>query len=152
MSEMAPSNDSNARLLLWIRLLRSSRTIENELRERLRTEFGVTLPRFDVMAALHRRADGMLMSELSRFLMVSNGNVTGIIDRLVADEQVVRAQREGDRRTSIVKLTEKGRANFEQMAAAHEQWVDELFGGLSASDVSRMTTLLQTFTEQRSAR
>ena len=152
MNDMTPENDSKARLRLWIRLLRSSRTIENELRDRLRTEFGITLPRFDVMAALHRQADGMLMSELSRFLMVSNGNVTGIIDRLVADGQVVRAQREGDRRASIVKLTDKGRDDFERMAAAHEQWVDELFGSLSASEISSMTTLLQTFTEQRSAR
>ena len=77
---------------------------------------------------------------------------TGIIDRLVADGQVVRAQREGDRRASIVKLTDKGRGDFEQMAAAHEQWVDELFGSLSASEISNMTSLLQTFTEQRSAR
>ena len=79
------NNGSKARLRLWLRLLQSTRKIEAELRDRLRVNFSVTLPRFDVLAALYRKPEGMLMSELSRFLMVSNGNVTGIIDRLVAD-------------------------------------------------------------------
>ena len=93
--------DSKARLRLWIRLLRASRLIEAVARERLKAQFNATLPRFDVMAALFRKPDGMLMSEISRFLMVSNGNVTGIVDRLVSDGFVVRAQRNGDRRTLI---------------------------------------------------
>src|SRR5580704_15209512 len=87
-----------ARLRLWIRLLRASRLIEGVARERLKSQFNATLPRFDVMAALYRKPDGMLMSEISRFLMVSNGNVTGIVDRLVSDGLVARAQRNGDRR------------------------------------------------------
>ena len=78
-------SDSKSRLRLWIRLLRASRLIESVARERLKAQFNATLPRFDVMAALYRKPDGMLMSEISRFLMVSNGNVTGIVDRLVAD-------------------------------------------------------------------
>src|ERR1700722_13606979 len=81
----APSGPGKDRLRLWVRLLRASRTIESELRERLRQEFNTTLPRFDVMAALYRAPEGMLMSDLSRFLLVSNGNVTGIIDRLAAE-------------------------------------------------------------------
>ena len=104
------ASDSKARLRLWIRLLRASRLIEGVARERLKTQFNATLPRFDVMAALYRKPDGMLMSEISRFLMVSNGNVTGIVDRLVADGLVARAQRNGDRRTSFISLTRKGRA------------------------------------------
>lgn len=136
---------SKDRLRLWIRLLRSSRAIENELRERLRREFDVTLPRFDVLAALHREPDGMLMSELSRYLMVSNGNVTGIIDRLEADGQVVRARRDGDRRASIVRLTEKGRTEFEAMAGKHETWVAELLGTLVPDDVEKLSTVLHDF-------
>ena len=85
------------------------------------------------MAALYRKPDGMLMSEISRFLMVSNGNVTGIVDRLVSDGFVARAQRNGDRRTSFISLTRKGRATFAEMAAAHESWVDELLGGLTGA-------------------
>ena len=136
---------SKDRLRLWIRLLRSSRAIENELRERLRREFDVTLPRFDVLAALHRQPDGMLMSELSRYLMVSNGNVTGIIDRLEADGQVVRARRDGDRRASIVRLTEQGRTEFEAMAGEHETWVDELLSTLVPDDVQKLSTVLHDF-------
>ena len=88
------------KLRLWLRLLRASRGIEAELRARLRVAFGTTLPKFDVMAALARQGAGMTMTELSRFLMVSNGNVTGIIDRLVAEGLVVRLAHAGDRRTA----------------------------------------------------
>ena len=137
--------DSKARLRLWIRLLRASRMIEGETRERLKSRFGATLPRFDVMAALFRKPDGMLMSEISRFLMVSNGNVTGIVDRLVSDGYVVRSQRNGDRRTSFVRLTNKGRAVFSKMATAHENWIDELLGGLSVRDAEQLSAKLRSF-------
>jgi DNA-binding MarR family transcriptional regulator len=140
-----PAEDpsSKARLRLWLRLLQSTRKIETELRERLRVNFSVTLPRFDVLAALYRKPEGMLMSELSRFLMVSNGNVTGIIDRLVADGMVARAQRDGDRRTSIVKLTNKGVLDFELMALAHEEWVSELLAEFSSKDAESLSTMLE---------
>src|SRR4029077_8952600 len=124
-------SDSKARLRLWIRLLRASRLIESVARERLKVQFNATLPRFDVMAALYRRPGGMLMSEISRFLLVSNGNVTGIVERLAIDGLVVRAQRDGDRRTSFVRLTAKGRAAFAEMSAAHEVWIDKLLGGIA---------------------
>jgi DNA-binding MarR family transcriptional regulator len=137
--------DSKARLRLWIRLLRATRLVEGETRERFKTRFNVTLPRFDVMAALWRRPDGMLMSEISRFLLVSNGNVTGIVDRLVRDGLVVRAQRDGDRRTSFVRLTAKGRAAFAEMAAAHEAWIDELLGGIAARDAEQLSIKLKSF-------
>src|SRR5919109_4355463 len=114
--------DSKEKLRLWIRLLRASRLIEAELRERLARQFDTTLPRFDVMAALYRTPEGMLMSDLSRFLLVSNGNVTGIVDRLVSEGLVARARRNGDRRTSMVCLTEAGGAQFRAMATAHEGW------------------------------
>ncbi|MEM7427931.1 MAG: MarR family transcriptional regulator [Pseudomonadota bacterium] len=143
------STESKARLRLWVRLLRTSRAVENEIRERLRTEFDVTLPRFDVLAALFRQPDGMLMSELSRFLMVSNGNVTGIIDRLVADGLVERAKRNGDRRTSMVRLTPKGRTDFETMARTHESWINDLLGGLPPDEVEAVSSVLHSFAEYR---
>jgi DNA-binding MarR family transcriptional regulator len=138
-------SDSKARLRLWIRLLRASRLIEGVARERLKSQFNATLPRFDVMAALYRGSDGMLMSEISRYLMVSNGNVTGIVDRLVADGFVARAQRNGDRRTSFISLTRKGRATFSDMAAAHERWVNELLGGVPVRDAEQMSAKLKSF-------
>ena len=140
-----PEADSKARLRLWVRLLRASRLIESAARERLKSQFNATLPRFDVMAALFRQPDGMLMSEISRFLMVSNGNVTGIVDRLVSDGFVVRSQRNGDRRTSFISLTRKGRAVFAEMAAAHEKWVDELLGSVSARDADQLSAKLKSF-------
>lgn len=133
------------RLRLWIRLLRASRSVEAELRERLKEGFGSTLPRFDVLSALHRRPDGMAMSDLSRFLLVSNGNVTGIVDRLVADGLLVRSKRDGDRRTSIVRLTDAGSAAFERMAAAHETWIDELLGSVSLDDAQSLAAMLKGF-------
>jgi DNA-binding MarR family transcriptional regulator len=125
--------------------LRATRLIESEVRERFKSKFGATLPRFDVMAALYRRPDGMLMSEISRFLMVSNGNVTGIVDRLVSDGFVVRAQRNGDRRTSFVSLTRKGLSAFEDMAAAHERWVDELLEKVTVREAQQLSSKLKTF-------
>ena len=133
------------RLRLWIRLLRVARIVENELRDRLKRDFDTTLPRFDVMSALHRQPDGMLMSDLSRFLLVSNGNVTGIVDRLVSDGFVVRSNREGDRRTSIVRLTTEGSSRFVAMAAAHEAWIDELLRDIGEDDAARLSSMLKAF-------
>ena len=141
----APSGPGKDRLRLWVRLLRASRTIESELRERLRQEFNTTLPRFDVMAALYRAPEGMLMSDLSRFLLVSNGNVTGIVDRLVSEGLVARARRNGDRRTSMVRLTEEGSKAFGIIAAAHETWIGELLGTVSEDDARRLSGMLKSF-------
>ena len=138
-------SDSKARLRLWVRLLRATRLVESETRERFKSKFNVTLPRFDVMAALYRKPDGMLMSEISRFLLVSNGNVTGIVDRLAQDGFIVRSQRNGDRRTSFITLTRRGRAAFAAMATAHEHWIDELLGGVSARDAEQLSAKLKSF-------
>ena len=133
---------SKLKLRLWIRLLGATRVIEIDLRQRLRAHFGVTLPRFDVMAALARKDAGMTMTELSRYLMVSNGNVTGIIDRLVAEGLVVRLADEEDRRATFVRLTPKGAQQFQTMAKAHEQWVGEILAGCSREDADTLIGLL----------
>jgi len=140
-----PLSASKEKLRLWIRLLRASRIIEGELRDRLSKEFDTTLPRFDVMAALYRTPDGMLMSDLSRFLLVSNGNVTGIVDRLVSEGLVTRARRNGDRRTSMVRLSDGGINAFAAIAAAHERWVGELLGDVSEDDTKRLSVMLKAF-------
>jgi DNA-binding MarR family transcriptional regulator len=129
---------SKQRLRLWIRILRAARAIEAEVRDRLRVNFDVTLPQFDVMAALERKPDGMTMTELSRFLMVSNGNVTGIIDRLVADKLVVRQAPANDRRAIIVKLTPRGLKDFLAMAKAHQGWVDNLLSEFDAAEAEAL--------------
>ena len=137
-----PEPASKQKLRLWLRLLRASRAIEAELRARLRVEFGTTLPKFDVMAALARTGAGMTMTELSRFLMVSNGNVTGIIDRLVAEGLVVRLAHAGDRRATFVRLTPKGAQQFQAMAKAHEAWVGELLAEVGREDTDTLVGLL----------
>jgi DNA-binding MarR family transcriptional regulator len=131
----APLARTKQRLRLWIRLLRATRAIEAELRDRLRVQFAMTLPQFDVMAALCLEENGMTMTELSRRLMVSNGNVTGIVDRLVAEQDVRREAPAQDRRAFIVRLTPKGAARFAVVAAAHEQWVEQLLSDFGAEEM-----------------
>jgi len=125
---------SKQRLRLWLRLLRTTRAMEAELREHLRLQFAITLPQFDVMAALVRKSDGMSMTELSRMLIVSNGNVTGIIDRLVAVDLVARLPALRDRRALVVRLTPKGQALFANCARAHQEWVDRLLSDFDAAE------------------
>jgi len=134
---------SKRRLKMWIRLIAATRAAENELREFLRTRHDTTLPRFDVMAALYRCPDGTSMSELSRMLLVSNGNATAVVDRLEADGLVRRTPSASDRRTVIVALTREGILRFERMAADHERAVAEHFAHLSDADVETLTAILK---------
>jgi DNA-binding MarR family transcriptional regulator len=131
------------RLRLWLRLLKATRLVEGALRERMRAERGTTLPRFDVMAALYRAGEGLRMSDLSGVLMVSNGNVTGIVDRLEAEGLVERVAVAGDRRAVRVRLTARGREAFEDMAEEHEVWVDGLLSGLTPSETETAARLLE---------
>lgn len=134
---------SKARLRLWLQLLKLSSGIEGELRRRLRDRHDTTLPRFDVMAALARHRDGLKMSDLSRYLKVSNGNVTGIVDRLVEEGLALRVAVPGDRRANLARLTPKGEAAFADLAAQHEAWIDELLAPLSDSDTQTLMGLLK---------
>ena len=142
------SDLSKRRLKLWIRLLGVTRGAENRLREYLRVEHGTTLPRFDVMAALFRRRDGVTMSELSRMLLVSNGNATAVVDRLEAEGLVRRTPSETDRRTVYVALTETGLASFETLAADDERAVDAIFSALSEDDLDRLTEVMKRMGKQ----
>lgn len=133
---------SKSRLRLWLRMLKLTRRMEAELRENLRKEFATTLPRFDVMAALHRYPDGLRMSELSGVLRVSNGNVTGIVERLVEEGLVLREQLPGDRRSFRVRLLPKGQAEFSKQAEAHEIWVNDLLDPVPQDRAERLISLL----------
>jgi DNA-binding MarR family transcriptional regulator len=125
-------------LRLWLRLLSCTVRIENKIRLRLRREFDTTLPRFDLMAQLERTPAGLRMNELSRQLMVSGGNVTGITDQLEREGLVARTPCPGDRRAFTVKLTLTGLKRFREMAARHEQWIVELLGGLTREEQETM--------------
>ena len=134
---------SKERLRLWLKMLKATRAIEADLRERLRTEFQTTLPRFDVMAALNRHPSGLKMSELSGVLKVSNGNVTGIVDRLTSDRFIIREPVPGDRRAARVRLTRRGEEEFARQAVAHETWIDELMGNVTARQVANASHIFE---------
>src|ERR1700731_3605577 len=129
-------------LRLWLRLLSCTVRIENKIRLRLRREFNTTLPRFDLMAQLERTPGGLRMNELSRQLMVSGGNVTGITDQLEREGLVARTPCPGDRRAFTVKLTVIGVKRFREMATRHEQWIVELLGGLTREEQEMMNSEL----------
>jgi DNA-binding MarR family transcriptional regulator len=129
-------------LRLWLRLLTCATLIEGEIRARLRRDFDTTLPRFDLMAALDRAPAGMSLGDISKRMMVSNGNVTGLAARLEAQGLVERRVHPGDRRAQLLRLTPKGRRDFARQSAAHESWIADLLGGLSAAERAALFRLL----------
>jgi DNA-binding MarR family transcriptional regulator len=131
--EARAAADDHAAVKLWLRLLSCSTQIERIIRKRLRAQFDTTLPRFDYLAQLERHPHGLRMNALSRYLMVTGGNVTGLTDQLVAEGLVERIDDPDDRRALIVRLTSAGRRQFMRMARAHEQWLVELLEGFDAT-------------------
>lgn len=131
-------------LKLWLRLLACTHRIEGAIRNRLRSEFETTLPRFDLMAQLERHPDGLTMGELSQRMMVTGGNITGITDQLEAEGLVQRVVPPDDRRSTIVRLTAAGRRQFRRMAATHEGWIVDLLAGWSADEKTQVQALLGT--------
>ncbi len=136
------------RVRLWLRLLKVVRGLEQELRDTLRREHNTTLPRFDVMSALSRHPEGLKMSQLSGVLRVSNGNVTGIADRLSDEGLVERIPVPGDRRAMMLRLTPEGAAQFARQAQAHEDWINEKLRGISSEEARAMAARLQAFAAQ----
>ncbi len=135
-------SDHKLELRLWLRMLTCSTMVEAEIRRRLREQFGVTLPRFDLMAQLEKAPGGLTLGELSRRMMVSNGNVTGLVERLSSDGLLERRTNASDGRSALVALTDAGRAAFARMAGAHGDWIAELFHDLSDTDIERLIALL----------
>ena len=141
-AESRASETDHASLRLWLRLLTCTTMLERHVRERLRERFDITLARFDLMAQLARAPKGLRMSELSRRLMVTSGNVTGLTDQLVAEGLVVRRETPDDRRVYTVRLTGKGRRQFEAMAVEHERWIVELLAQMPAAERDALYHLL----------
>ena len=131
--EARAAPDDHSAVRLWLRLFACSAQIEREIRARLRQRFGTTLPRFDYLAQLERHPQGLKMNALSRYLMVTGGNVTGLTDLLVAAGHVERLPDPADRRSLFVRLTPAGREHFTRMAAEHEAWLIELVGSFDGN-------------------
>ncbi len=142
--EMRAHAEHHASLRLWLRLLSATTRIEDTTRQRLREQFGITLPRFDLMAQLEREPQGLSMGELSRRMMVTGGNVTTIVDQLEREQLVQRQAQPHDRRAFIVRLTTAGREAFVAMAQAHETWVVELLSPLTDAQQEQLHQLLGT--------
>ncbi|AKM08484.1 MarR family winged helix-turn-helix transcriptional regulator [Pelagerythrobacter marensis] len=136
---------------LWLRLLACTRTIEKQVRRRFADRYDITLPRFDIMAALDRHPEGMTMGQLSQALLVSNGNVTGVVQALVRDGYVGVAPSPTDGRSSIVRLTEQGRQCFDGLAEAHQDWIDAMLGGLERDQQGALLELLGTLKDSLAA-
>ena len=144
--DMPTVGKGHLELRLWLRMISCSMKMESILSQRLRKEFKTSMARFDVMSQLERFPDGLTMSELSRRLIVSNGAITGLVDKLVEAGLVTRREDPNDRRSMIVRLTRKGRDNFLRMARRHEEWVVSILGELSSeaqSELLQNLTLLQ---------
>ncbi|MDI9335111.1 MAG: MarR family transcriptional regulator [Cytophagales bacterium] len=135
-------------LRLWLRMLTCTQLIEKFVRTQLRKEFGTTLPRFDLMSQLERSPVGLKMNELSRRMMVTSGNITGIADQLTAEGLVERVPLADDRRAFLIRLTKAGRAQFALMAKAHEQWIVDALAGLSESQSKQLHTLMGHIKQQ----
>jgi DNA-binding MarR family transcriptional regulator len=134
--------DHRDELRLWLRLLTCTTLIEGDIRRRLRDRFDVTLPRFDLMAQLDKAPDGMTLSDLSKRMMVSNGNLTGLVERLAASGHLDRRTSDTDRRAQVIRLTDLGRAQFRAMAAEHEGWIAAIFGDLTQKEQDDLMRLL----------
>ena len=126
---------------VWLRLLSCTMAVEKEVQRRF-ADLGMTLPRFDVLAALDRHPEGITMGALSQALLVSNGNVTQLVQKLARDGLVDMRKPPKDRRSSIVRLTDEGRRRFEQLARAHQDWIDEMIGGLDFTQRERLYVAL----------
>ncbi len=130
-------------LRVCFRLSKANDSIQAVLRRNLRQEHESTLPRFDVMSALSRHPHGLKMSEISDLLRISNGNVTTIVGRLVAQELVERKRAPGDRRAVEISLTDKGHAAFKVQAADHEVWVANLLSGIGGHALVSINVMLE---------
>lgn len=148
VDDMAESQKRELRL--WLRLLSTTKLISQEIRRRLRRDFGATLPQFDLLAQLYRETEGLRLGELSKRTMVTNGNVTGLVDRLEQDGLVRRETPGDDRRVTVACLTENGRKTFARMAEAHEGWLREMMADLDQKAIA--TLLSETGLLRASAR
>ncbi len=146
-NENAENDTDTKKLGLWLRLITNSNIVEKKIRNLFRSEFGVTLPRFDLMSALYREQGGLTMGELSRRLLVSNGNVTGIVERLQKEDMVKRWVLPTDRRIYSVGLTPKGRIEFKRMADRHKEWIADIFRDLKDDDLAQMIPMMDRMRE-----
>ena len=141
-AEPATPQSGKDQLRFWYRAYSAVSAVEREISARLRERFGASLARFDLMAHLFAAPDGLTMGQLTRKLLVSGGNTTGLVERLAREGLAAREVDAQDRRVYRVALTARGRALFQDMAEEHEAWVNEILGDLDPQEMARATALL----------
>mgnify|MGYP005847298683 CR=1 FL=1 len=134
-------DDEKVAVGTWLRLLKCYNLIYKELRERL-FDTDLTLPQLDMLIQLGRVQDGLPVVELSRRMLVTAGNVTGIVDRLEEKGLVIRVRQREDRRVTKVKLTDEGWKLLKEMIPRHEEDIDEIFSVLSREELLELRALL----------
>lgn len=150
-ADSSMSQRSKESIRTWLRLLSCETVIEQHIRSRIRENFKVTLPQFDVLSELEHAPDKLTMSQLSKELMVSNGNITGVVDRLEKSGLVKRTRPDHDRRIQYIELTETGASEFKHMARHHERWLEDLFAGVTVQDMNDIQKLLLKMRESVTA-
>jgi len=143
-------SDDHLALRVCLRLLSCATQMETEVRRHLRLRSGISLARFDYLAQLDRHPEGLTMSAISRCLMVTGGNVTGLTNELESEGLVKRRVDSNDRRSYHVRLSPKGRRMFKKIAAEHEAWVIGLFSGLGNVRQEQLHRLLGELRQQLS--
>lgn len=141
-AESRVTHDDHLSVRVWLRLLACTNLIEGAVASGLRDAYDTTLPRFDFLSQLERSSGGLRMTEISRRMMVTGGNITRIADQLAAEGLITRSAAPGDRRASVVKLSAAGRRAFGEMARRHEDWIVAMFAGLSVAERTQLHALL----------
>lgn len=139
--------EASDELRLWLRLQCCHNKIQSHIRNQLRLQFNTTLPRFELMAQLASRREGIKMGELSSLLMVSNGNVTTIASQLENDQLIERIVDQADRRSTFVRLTTRGLRQYNKIAKAYDSWLTEAFAGISDAQTKKLYKSLSELKE-----
>lgn len=143
--ESASRQEDKLELKVWLRFLSVFKIVESKLRTRLRSNFDISIPRFDVLAILHAHDGPMTMGELSSGLMVTTGNVTGIIDTLTGEGLVSKSTNPADRRSQMIEITPAGRKLFGRIAPALARWFEEAMSDMTTAEVKELQKLLGKF-------
>ena len=128
-------------LRTWLRLTQIYQLLQQKL-GRVLESAGLTLPQFDVLANLGM-TEGITQQELADKLLVTKGNVVGLLDRMESAGLLERRADPKDRRANRIFLTRTGREALHQTLPAHLAVIRRAMSRLSASDHQALFRLLE---------
>lgn len=133
---------------LWLQLLSLHGELFASLNSVLSSEFGLSLAKFDVLAQLDRYPEGLALGQLSQNLKVSGGNVSGLVQRLLADDLISKAMSSEDRRSFIVRLTPKGAALFRKAADIHKRHLSKRLENIPPQELDSALGVLRSLSQK----